>query len=221
MNTSQLLTFLDELAHHNDREWFQEHKATYDQLKHDFEKLVQRWITQMAAFDPALSGLEARKCIFRIYRDVRFSTNKDPYKIHFSAYFSAGGKKGGGPGYYVHLSPHNKSFLAGGLYDPEKEQLARVRQEIDYNGDALRHVLQAPGFRKYYGGLEGDKLKKAPAGFPADHPDLEWLKHKSFLVSHPLPDAALRKLDLTTYVPTAFRAMLPFCNYLREAVEHV
>lgn len=219
MNTAQLLDFLDELARHNDREWFQEHKATYDQLKRDFEVLVQRWISQIAAFDPTVAGLEAKKSIFRIYRDVRFSSNKDPYKTHFSAYFAAGGKTGSGPGYYVHLSPGNKSYLAGGLYEPEKEQLARVRQEIDYNADALRQIMAAPDFRKYYGGLEGDKLKKAPAGYPTDHPELDWLKHKSFLVSHPLPDAVLRKQNLEAYVPAAFRAMLPFCDFLREAIE--
>ncbi|HEX8426569.1 DUF2461 domain-containing protein [Hymenobacter sp.] len=218
MNTPQLLDFLSDLTQHNDREWFQARKATYDQLRQEFEAAVGRWLKQMATHDPTLAGLEAKKCIFRIYRDVRFSRDKRPYKTHFSAYFSGGGKAGSNPGYYVQLGPNGQTLLAGGLYEPEKEQLARIRQEIDYNGAALHELLQTPGFRKYFAGVEGDKLKKAPAGYPTDHPEIELLKHKSFIVSHTVPDATARKLDLDTYVPAALRAMQPFCEYLQEAI---
>lgn len=219
MNTSHLLDFLSELTLHNDREWFQTHKATYDQLRQDFEAAVGRWLKQLSTQDASLAGLEPKKCIFRIYRDVRFSKDKRPYKTHFSAYFSAGGKAGNGPGYYVQLGPNGQTLLAGGLYEPEKEQLARIRQEIDYNGEALHALLDAPSFRKYFDGMGGDKLKKAPAGYPTDHPDIELLKHKSFVVSHIVPDATARQLDLDTYVPAAFQAMQPFCAYLQEAID--
>jgi uncharacterized protein (TIGR02453 family) len=217
MNIPQLFAFLSELAQHNERDWFQARKATYDQLRRDFEVAVGQWLRQMAAHDATLGGLEPKKCIFRIYRDVRFSKNKDPYKTHFSAYFSGGGKAGAGPGYYLQLGPNGQTLLAGGIYEPDKEQLARIRQEIDYNGAALHALLQAPEFRRYYAGLGGEKLKKAPAGYPPDHPDIELLKHKSFIVSHELPDATAQQLDLATYVPAAFRAMQPFCEFLREA----
>jgi uncharacterized protein (TIGR02453 family) len=219
MNTPQLFDFLAELSEHNDRDWFQARKATYDELRQEFEAAVGRWLKQLVPHNPTLAGLEAKKCIFRIYRDVRFSRDKRPYKTHFSAYFSGGGKSGNAPGYYVQLGPNGQTLLAGGLYEPEKEQLARIRQEIDYNSAALHKLLQTPDFRQYFSGVEGDKLKKAPAGYPADHPEIELLKHKSFIVSHTVPDAVARKLDLDTYVPATFRAMQPFCEYLQEAVE--
>ena len=219
MNTPQLYDFLAELTQHNERDWFQDHKATYDQLRPEFEAAVGRWLKQMATHDPALVGLEPKQCIFRIYRDVRFSRNKRPYKTHFSAYFSGGGKKSSNPGYYVQLGPNGQTLLAGGMYEPDKEQLARIRQEIDYNSAALHKLLQTPDFSQYFGGVEGEKLKKAPASYPADHPEIELLKHKSFIVSHSVPDATARKLDLDTYVPTVFRAMQPFCEYLQEAID--
>ncbi|UYZ63231.1 DUF2461 domain-containing protein [Hymenobacter weizhouensis] len=219
MNTAALLDFLADLALHNDRDWFQARKGTYDGLRRDFEAAVGRWLPELARLDPTLAGLEARRCIFRIYRDVRFSRNKDPYKTHFSAYFAAGGKAGTGPGYYVQIGPNGQTLLAGGLYQPDREQLARIRQEIDYNGASLHALLQAPEFREFFpNGLEGEKLKKAPAGYPTDHPDVELLKHKSFIAAYAIPDATARGLDLDATVPAAFRALQPLCTWLREAV---
>ena len=173
----------------------------------------------LAADEPALAPLEAKKCIFRIYRDVRFSKRKEPYKTHFSAYFAAGGKQSAGPGYYFQLGPNGQTLLAGGIYQPDKEQLTRIRQEIDYNGPALHRILEAPTFRQFYAGLEGEKLKRPPVGYAPDHADIEWLKHKSFIVSHAVPDATARQLNLAEYVPAAFRTMRPFAEFLREAVE--
>lgn len=219
MNTTQLFAFLSELTKHNERDWFQTHKPTYDQLRREFEEAVAVWLRELTNSDIRLVGLEPKKCVFRIYRDVRFSKNKDPFKTHFSAYFSEGGKSGTGPGYYVQLGPHGQTMLAGGIYVPEKDQLTRIRQEIDYNGPALHQLLEAPEFSRYFLGLSGDKLKKAPAGYPTDHADVELLKHKSFVVSHHIPDARVHQLDLDTYVPTVFRALQPFCEFLREAVE--
>jgi uncharacterized protein (TIGR02453 family) len=218
MNTTQLFAFLTELARHNERDWFQTHKPTYDHLRREFEVAVAGWLCELTVSDTRLAGLEPKKCVFRIYRDVRFSKNKDPFKTHFSAYFSEGGKAGTGPGYYVQLGPQGQTMLAGGIYVPEKDQLTRIRQEIDYNGPALHQLLAAPEFRRYFPGLGGEKLKKAPTGYPADHPDVELLKHKSFVVSHHIPDTTVHQLDLATYVPTVFRALQPFCEFLREAV---
>ncbi|AII52886.1 DUF2461 domain-containing protein [Hymenobacter sp. APR13] len=219
MNTTKLFAFLTELARHNERDWFQTHKPTYEQLRREFEAAVTGWLRELTVSDPRLAGLEPKKTLFRIYRDVRFSKNKDPFKTHFSAYFSEGGKAGTGPGYYVQLGPQGQTLLAGGIYVPEKDQLTRIRQEIDYNGSALHQLLEAPEFRRYFPGLGGEKLKKAPAGYPADHPDLELLKHKSFVVTHHIPAATVHQLDLDTYVPAVFRALQPFCEFLREAVE--
>jgi len=219
MQIPPLFTFLSSLATNNDRAWFQAHKATYDQLRAQFEQDVAYWAAALARADAALAGPGARKSIFRIYRDVRFSTNKDPYKTHFSAFFTASSKEVDSPGYYVQLGPNGQTLIAAGLHQPDKAQLAAVRQEIDYNAEALYHLLAQPGFRQYFPGLGGDKLKKAPAGYPPGHPDIELLKHKSFVTTHEMPDAAvLAQADMRAYVAEVFRAAVPFCEYLREAL---
>jgi len=219
MQIKPLFAFLDGLRKHNDRPWFQERKATYDQLRKQFEADAEYWFQELAKLDPELAGPAGRKSIFRIYRDVRFSNNKDPYKTHFSAYFTASGKDIETPGYYVQLGPNGSTLIAGGMYQPDKNQLAAIRQEIDYNADELKALLAAPDFQRYFGALGGDKLKKSPAAYSVDHPDIELLKHKSFVATHPMADAdVLSHADFRAYVPEVFRAMVPFCQFLRRAV---
>ena len=221
MNAAALLDFLHQLAQHNERDWFQVHKATYDALRADFEKDVAYWLAELAQDEPALAALDPKKCTFRIYRDVRFSKVKVPYKTHFSAYFAAGGKQGTAPGRYVQVGPGGQTLVAGGLYEPTKEQLAAVRQEIDYQAADLHKLLATPRTRQFFPqGLVGEQLKKMPPGYEASHPDAAWLRHKAFLLSHPLPDAAVRQLGPTEFrahVLAALRATGPFCDWLREA----
>lgn len=223
MNPADLLDFLQDLAAHNEREWFQAHKATYDDLRADFLVAVASWLRELAATEPALAALDPSKCVFRIYRDVRFSKNKDPYKAHFSAYFAPGGKQGTAPGYYVKLGPGGQTLVAGGLYEPTKEQLAAVRQEIDYDPDALHTLLAAPAARRYFPqGLGGAQLKKMPPGYAAAHPQATWLRHKEFLLLHELPDADVRRLkpaELQAHILGALRALGPFCRWLSMAAE--
>ena len=215
-----LFTFLTGRARHNDRPWFQERKATYDQLRARFVEDAQFWARELAQLDPVLAGPEGRTSIFRIYRDVRFSKNKDPYKTHFSVYFTASaGKEVDAPGYYLQLGPNGGTLIAGGLYQPDKTQLAAIRQEIDYNAEALKPLLSAPDFQRYFGPMGGDKLKKAPANYPADHPEIELLRHKNFIATHHMTDAAvLNHEDFRAYVLEVFRALVPFCQFLREAI---
>jgi len=220
MQLQPLFTFLSGLARHNERPWFQERKTTYDQLRAQFEEDAEFWARGLAQLDPVLAGPEGRKSIFRIYRDVRFSKNKDPYKTHFSVYFTASpGKEVDAPGYYLQLGPNGNTLVAGGLYQPDKAQLAAIRQEIDYNADELRALLTAPDFRRYFAHLGGDRLKKAPASYAADHPEIELLKHKSFTATHQMDDATvLTHEDFRAHVLEVFRAMVPFCQFLRGAV---
>ncbi|WP_151088309.1 DUF2461 domain-containing protein [Hymenobacter baengnokdamensis] len=218
MNPAALLDFLEKLARHNERDWFQNHKAAYDLLRTDFEQDVAYWLRELTADEPALAGLDAKKCIFRIYRDVRFSKVKVPYKTHFSAYFAAGGKKGDGPGRYVQIGPHGQTLVAGGLYEPTKEQVAAIRQEIDYAADGLHALLAAPTARQFFPqGLAGEQLKKMPSGYDAAHPEAGWLRHKQFLLSCQLPDAEVRQLsaaDFQGHILAALRALGPFCEWL-------
>ena len=221
MQLKPLFTFLTGLANHNERPWFQERKATYDQLRKQFEEDATFWAAELAKLDPALASIEGRKSLFRIYRDVRFSKNKDPYKTHFSAYFTASpGKEIEAPGYYLQLGPNGQTMIAGGLYMPDKAQLAAIRQEIDYNADELKALLATPDFQRYFGTMGGDKLKKSPAAYSVDHPEIELLKHKSFTATHLMTDAdVLGHEDFRAYVVEVFRAMVPFCQFLRGAVE--
>jgi len=221
MNPAALLDFLQDLAQHNERDWFQAHKATYDQLRTDFEQDVAHWLAELAQEEPALAGLDPKKCTFRIYRDVRFSKVKVPYKTHFSAYFAAGGKHGDAPGRYVQVGPSGQTLVAGGLYEPTKEQLAAVRQEIDYQAADLHRLLATPAAQQYFPqGLAGEQLKKMPPGYEASHPDAAWLRHKSFLLSHSVPDVEAHRLkpgEFRAHVLAALRALGPFCEWLKEA----
>ncbi len=224
MHLPTLFDFLRELAQHNERDWFLAHKATYNQLRTDFEAEVTFWLTELTRTDPLLAGLLPRKCLFRIYRDVRFSKNKDPYKTHFSAFFAPAARTPGQeqPGYYVQLGPSNQTLIGGGLFAPDKAQLGSIRQEIDYNVPALHELLAAPEFARFYPvGLSGERLKRIPAGYEAAHPEAELLKVKSFIATHTLPDAeALALADLRGYVLEALRALHPLLAFLREAAAH-
>ena len=220
MQLKPLFTFLTALTKNNDRPWFQERKATYDQLRKQFEEDAEFWFQELKKLDPTIAGPEGRKSIFRIYRDVRFSNNKDPYKTHFSAYFTASGKDIETPGYYVQIGPNGNTLIGGGFYMPDKTQLAAIRQEIDYNADQLKAIIAAPDFQRYFGGLGGERLKKSPAAYSVDHPEIELLKHKSFIASHTMTDAeVLSHDDFRAHVVAVFRAMVPFSQFLRGALE--
>ncbi|MGI4835469.1 MAG: DUF2461 domain-containing protein [Janthinobacterium lividum] len=223
MNPAALLDYLQDLAAHNERDWFQAHKARYEELRLAFQADVAYWLRELAAADPALAGLDPAKCTFRIYRDVRFAKVKVPYKTHFSAYFAPGGKHGSAPGRYVQVGPHGQTLVAGGLYEPTKEQLAAVRQEIDYAAADLHALLLAPAARQFFPrGLGGEQLKKMPPGYEATHPEANWLRHKQFILPHHLPDADLRALspaDFRAHTLAALRALGPFCQWLGASAQ--
>ena len=216
-----LFDFLRELARHNERDWFLSRKATYDQLRADFEAAVTFWLTELTQTDPALAGLLPRKCLFRIYRDVRFSKNKDPYKTNFSAFFASVSRVAGQeqPGYYVQLGPNGQTLIGGGLFAPDKQQLANIRQEIDYNPAVLHQLLDAPSFRTFYpNGLSGERLKRIPQGYEVTHPEAELLKVKSFITDFRLSDEELLTHPAWRgHVLAALRELHPLVRFLREA----
>ena len=222
MQLKPLFAFLTNLAQHNDREWFQDHKATYTQLRAEFEEDAEYWFRELGRLDPVLAGPQGRKSVFRIYRDVRFSKNKDPYKVHFSVYCTASaGKEVEAPGYYLQLGPNGQTLMGGGLYQPDKAQLAAIRQEIDYSADELTALLAAPEFKRCFGAMGGERLKKTPAAYSVDHPEIELLKHKSFIATQHMTDADVLQLSsagLRAHVLNVFQAMVPFGQFLRKAV---
>jgi uncharacterized protein (TIGR02453 family) len=210
--------FLKKLAQNNSKEWFDANRKQYDTSKAEMESLVKNILGKTSRFDPALSELEAKKCMFRINRDVRFSKNKAPYKSNMGASMNPGGKKSDIPGYYLHIEP-GKSFLAGGCWMPVPQVLAAIRQEIDYNGAAFKKILNSKEFKTYFSGLsEEDKLKTAPKGYEKDHPDVELLKLKSFIVVHELKDGQVNDPKFDTYAAKVLKAMFPFNVFLRNCM---
>lgn len=218
MNT--VLSFLKQLKQNNSKEWFDANKDKYLTAKDTFETMVEKLIKDLARTDKQIDpNLKVKDCVFRIYKDVRFSKDKTPYKTNMGASFNPGGKKSPTPGYYVHLEP-GASFVAGGVWMPAPDALAAIRQEIDYNGAMLTKIMKATTFKTYFNGLdEIDVLKTAPKGFEKDHPLMDLLKHKHFIVSHPLSDKQVTGKDLETEVIKICKAMLPFIQFLRTAMD--
>lgn len=209
------LEFLADLKLHNDREWFHANRKRYDEARHNFESYVQALIDELITFEPILKGLEAGSCIYRINRDIRFSPDKTIYKTHMGAFIVRGGKRNGDKyaGYYFHVEPGN-SLIAGGAYMPPAEWLSAIREKIDNTGKELNKIESRPDFARYFGKIEGDKLKTAPKGYPKDHPNIEMLKFKSFLAEMSIPDKDIISNNSFEMIVSAFRAMKPLNDFL-------
>ncbi|MFM7856048.1 MAG: DUF2461 domain-containing protein [Flammeovirgaceae bacterium] len=214
-----ILKFLKAIAKNNNREWFEKNKNSYLQAKEIFEDFLEILHKEMLRFDEGLASINPRKLGFRIYRDVRFSKDKRPYKVNMGAGLSPGGKMIQEPGYYIHLEP-GKSFVAGGFYMPDAERLAKIRQEIDYNADAFGKILKDKKFKKYFPkGLDDfDKLKTAPKGYAKDHPHISWLQHKSFIVSHPFTDKQVVDKKFIKNVAACCKALKPLNDFINGAI---
>ncbi len=213
------IRFLKSLTTNNNRPWFEANRGSYENAKEDFQKLVQSLITGIGKFDADISHLAVKNCVFRQYRDVRFAKDKRPYKNNMGAYFNAGGKKINTAGYYLHIEP-GKSFVAGGLYEPEAPMLAKVRQEIDYNLEDWKKILSNKTFQKNFpAGLSKDNMiSRPPKGYDADNPALEYLKHKSFTVATPLSDDKLFHPSLNTLLVGSFKSLKPMLDFLNHAI---
>jgi uncharacterized protein (TIGR02453 family) len=213
-----ILKFLKDIAKHNNREWFEKNKPKYLDAKESFEDFLEALHAELLKFDESLAGLNPRMMGLRIYRDVRFSKDKRPYKVNMGAGFSPGGKMMQEPGYYIHIEP-GKSFIAGGLYMPDPGNLAKIRQEIDYNPKGIQKILNDKTFKKYFTGLDDfDRVKTAPKGYPKDHPQIELLKNKSFIVSHYFTDTAVKDKKFVKKVAQVCNAIKPLNEFLKEAV---
>lgn len=213
----QILQFLSELKENNYRDWFQSHKVRYETLRTAFTDEVQLLINRLALFDPDMVGLDAKNCVFRIYRDIRFSPDKTPYKTHFAAYMAPGGRSSEKGGYYFHLEPGN-CLLSGGIWMPPAPLLKKLRQEIYHQMDEFVGIIDAPAFKKVFPALEGEVLKRNPAGFP-DSPYNDILRHKDFCVAASMPDDFFAKEDWIEQTVHIYRLLYPFNQFLNEIVD--
>ena len=211
------ISFLEMLKINNNREWFHANKSMYQDARENYESVVGDILEELTGFEPILKGLEVKNCVFRINRDTRFSHDKSPYKTNFGAFIVRGGKKNSDrfPGYYIHVEP-GAGMLAGGSYQPPSPWLAAIREKIDEEPESIRKITSDREFIKYFGSIQGEKLVKAPKGYPADHPDIELLKHKSFHVVHMVSDKMILSENFTDYTVEVFRAMKPFNDFLSD-----
>lgn len=215
---ADIIQFLRELSQNNNREWFQENKGRYEVLRKVFVDEVQQLINRIALFDPQVAGLEAKDCLFRIYRDLRFSPDKTPYKAHFSAYMAQGGRSSERAGYYFHLEP-GRCMLSGGIWCPPPKLLKMLRQDIYDHIDEFAGIIENPSFKDTFPVMEGEVLKRMPVGYPADFKCDEILRHKDFSFSATLPDDFFMTEDWLEKTADSFEKMLPFNNFLNYTVD--
>ncbi|MEP5613833.1 MAG: DUF2461 domain-containing protein [Cyclobacteriaceae bacterium] len=218
MSLQFTLDFLSDLAKYNKKEWMDDNKKRYNEAKGYVIELVAEVIEKTSKFDKSLVGVEPKKTLFRINRDIRFSKNKDPYKTNFGAAIVDGGRKSGNPGYYLHINP-GENMVGGGLYQPDADILQKVRQEIDYNGSKIRKIIEDKNFKKRYPETYGgDKLKTAPKGYPKDHPDLDLLQLKHYVFMSKLSDREITSKTIVSQVVDAYQTLYPFNGFLKEAL---
>lgn len=211
------LKFLSTLKKNNNRDWFQANKKEYDAVKKDFIDYVQKLIAGISTFDKKVSGLEAKNCVFRINRDVRFSHDKSPYKTNMGANISPGGKKSPAAGYYFHVEPGG-SFIAGGMFQPEPDKLKAVREDIIYDPDDFKKIIGSKEFKKHYSKLwDEGKLKTAPKGFDKEHPDIDLVKYKSYIAVKNLSDKEVLDKNLVKNALEAFKALKPMNDFLNKS----
>ncbi|TKC12233.1 DUF2461 domain-containing protein [Pedobacter polaris] len=217
MLKKETFNFLNLVAANNNREWFAENKQLYEEAKADLFPFIAKLIKELSAIDPQYSAdIEPKKALMRIYRDVRFSKNKDPYKKNYGIAFDVKGYGPNTPSYYLHLQPEN-CFFGVGFWQPEAAVLKKIREEIDYSTSEFLDIIDAKEFKQLYKLSEEDKLKKAPKGYDVEHPQIDLLKLKSFIAIYPIAVSEFFKPTIVNKLITAFATIQPFVLFLRKA----
>jgi len=206
------LQYLKDLKKNNNRDWFAETKPTFKKAQDNAKDLyaaIRETLEQHDEID--------KFKLFRIYRDVRFSKDKTPYQPHFAGSFSRSGKHLRG-GYYLRIRP-GESFLAGGFWEPNKEDLFRIRKEIEMDASEMRAILKDKDYIKYFGGkFEGEELKSAPRGFDKEHPDVDLLRKKGFIAVRNFTDAEVLDKNFLKELDASYKALRPFFNYMSDVL---
>ena len=205
-------TFLKKLSANNNREWFTEHKPEFKSIEAEIKKAYHHLDELMNMHD----NIDRTK-IFRIYRDVRFSKNKTPYKTHFGGSFLRRKPDLRG-GYYLHIQPNNESFIATGFWEPNKEDLLRIRKEFEMDDDEIREILNDKTFKSVWGDMVGDELKTAPKGFDKEHPAIDLIRKKQFIFTKKYTDKEVLSENFLDEVNTAFIVIRPYFDYMSSVL---
>ncbi len=220
MQIDSILQFLSELKINNNREWFAQNKGWYDKVRAEFEQISKDIITEIGKFDDDIKHVDVKDCVFRIYRDTRFSNDKTPYKTHFGVFIaSAGGRKSQRGGYYLHLDPAG-CFVAVGVWCPQPNLLKALRQSVYDNIEELNEIRQSSDFSRYFETFyDEDKLKTVPRGFPKDFPEAELLKLKHYMVEYKLDDSILSSDNFTVQIAQICKSGYPLNRFLNYTVD--
>lgn len=214
------LQFLKDIAVHNNREWFAEHKDRYEEAKTAFESMVADMIHRITVFDPSVQYLQPRDCTYRFYRDTRFSPDKTPYKNHLGAYISSKGKKSFHGGYYLHLEPGN-CMVAGGAYCLPSNILKAVRQSICEQPETFHRIVSGEPFHSLYPVIGDEHLKTMPKGFPKDFAYPEYLRCKDYCIYHSVPESFFTSADWLEKTAQMFQVMKPFLDFVNSTIDEV
>lgn len=218
MLEKETLDFLRKLDKNNNREWFQANKKAFDAAQDNMTAFAGYLIGEIGKFDDAVANIDPKSCVFRIYRDVRFSKDKSPYKTNLGDYISPGGRKSMQPGYYFHLQP-GASFVAGGKHIPDGPELLKIRTAIAENTDEFLKIINKKSYSENFGVMRGDRLKSAPKGFDPEHKAIEHLKLKEFMAYTELhDDKFLVSPEFPKYLVKTMKEMFPLISFLRKAL---
>ncbi len=207
--TKDVFLFLEKLKKNNSREWFQEHKTEFKALETKVRNFYSALMNTLKVHD----DIEKIK-MFRIYRDVRFSKDKTPYKTHFAGSFSRSGQRLRG-GYYLRIKP-NETFIAAGFWEPNKEDLLRIRQEFETDASEIRAIMDKKSFKDVWGKMQGDELKTAPSGFNKEHPNIDLIKRKQFIFVKNFSDQEVLSPNFIENIDLAFQAIRPYFDLMSD-----
>jgi uncharacterized protein (TIGR02453 family) len=212
------LKFLKDLKKNNNKAWLDSHRVEYEVTRKVFIEFVDELLIELKKINPSIDVEKGRDCVFRINRDIRFAKDKSPYKNNYGAGFSKGGKKSPWPGFYFHIEPNGNNYIGGGLWQPEKEVLQKVRQEIDYNFSDFKKIINKPSFKKTFPILiDDDKLKTAPKGYGITNPAIEYLKFKNFVTGVSFKDTEVLDKNFIKKVLIVYKELNPLINFLSQA----
>ncbi len=221
MITKEAVQFLDDLIANNNTDWMHANKKRYENYKKDYHNYIAGILAEMKPLDQSLEPLDVKNCTFRINRDIRFSKDKSPYKTNIGVWFTQNKFRKNSPGYYIHFEKGN-SFIAGGVWCPEPEQLKRIRKEIAFFHEDLEAIVDNEMFKKEFGTItrdENNTLKKAPKDFDANHPAIEFLKLKSYTASQKIKDSDFLDPNFSKIVAQKLMVLKPLNDFLNRALE--
>ena len=215
--TKVTINFLKDIKENNNKQWFEKNRSLYEKSHNEMIEFAEDLMKSMGKIDDIVP-MTGKKSLFRIYRDVRFSKDKTPYKYHWAGRMKRNTDWLRG-GYYFHIE-HDEAFLACGFWNPEKNDLKLIRDHIAADAEPLKNILASKKFKEVWGEMEGDTLKTAPKGYDRDHPNIDLLRHKQFIVVKKFSTEEVLSENFVTLCVDSFKAIRPFLDYMSEILTH-